>query len=442
MENKLEKQLTSRHITMLALGGAIGAGLFKGAGEAIGIAGPAVMIAFLLGGIILFIVMKGLGRLVLHQEQHNSGLSGLIEPLLGGRAAHFTDWVYWSLWMINIIAEAVAAGSFLQLWFPHTPVWLFVLLIALLTTMINLYSVRLFAETEYWLAFAKISVIILLILFGGYLVIQQFFETGPQAFAQLTANGGFAPHGLKGLMNAMLVVIYSYGGSELIAITVSETADPKKAIPKAIKGVMGRIVSFYLLPLFLLMVIYPWQTLAHTSVSPFVMVFQKMHIPFATDIVNFVIVLALFSSINSGVYASSRTLYFRLKDRTDGPAQALTKLNGHRVPQRAVLFCTGTLYIGVVFSYFLGNDLFNYLVGSLSYSVLLIWLLISFAAWRLAQQQGQKLQLAIGSLAILALLIILCGIFATNNLVVTLVTAGLYGVILLSYRTAPILKQA
>lgn len=293
MEKNLQKRMTSRHITMLALGGAIGAGLFKGSGEAIGLAGPAVIFSFLIGGLILFIVMNGLGRMVLDQENPH-GLSGIIQPYLGNHAADFIDWLYWSLWMINIIAEAVAAASFLQLWFPHVPTWIFVLFLAVLTTIINLYSVRLFAETEYWLAFAKIAIIILLILFGLYLVATQIFNVGMLAtFSKLTANGGLTPHGLSGLVSSLLVVIYSYGGSELIAITVSETENPKTAIPKAIKGVMGRIISFYIIPMTLLLIIYSWQTLASTSVSPFVMVFQQMNIPFASDIVNFVIVLEI-----------------------------------------------------------------------------------------------------------------------------------------------------
>ncbi|HEN8318992.1 TPA: amino acid permease, partial [Enterococcus faecium] len=375
-DKKLKKQLSSRHITMLALGGAIGAGLFKGSGEAIGIAGPSVLIAFLIGGLILYIVMKGLGKIVLSGGDTHHGLSGLIRPYLGAHSADFTDWVYWSMWIINIIAEAVAAASFLQLWFPHIPAWVFVFMLAVLTTIINLYSVRLFAETEYWLAFAKISVIILLIIFATYLVGQQMLGTGVfPTLQQLTDHGGFTPHGMKGIISSLLVVIYSYGGSELIAITVSEADDPKRAIPKAIKGVMGRIISFYIIPLFLLLILFPWNTLAGTNVSPFVMVFEKMNIPFAADIVNFVIVLALFSSINSGVYASSRILFFRLKDRK-GSSRKLAVLNKHQVPQRAVLFCTSVLYLGVALSYFVGDKLFGYLAGSLSYTVLLIWIII------------------------------------------------------------------
>ncbi len=436
MENKLQKQMTSRHITMLALGGAIGAGLFKGSGEAIGIAGPSVLLAFLLGGIVLFIVMSGLGRLVLHNDNVH-GLSGLIRPILGSHTADFIDWIYWSLWMINIIAEGVAAASFLQLWFPNIPQWLFVLLLAILTTVINLYSVRLFAETEYWLAFAKISVIILLIIFGVFLVGKMAIAEGLFPTVQhMNAHGGFAPNGMKGLISSLLVVIYSYGGSELIAITVSEAENPKEAIPKAIKGVMGRIISFYIIPLFLLLIIYPWDTLASSTTSPFVMIFEKMNFPFAADFINFVIVLALFSSINSGVYASSRTLYFRLQNR-GGFAKKLTKLNHHRVPRNAVLFCTGTLYIGVILSYFVGDKLFNYLVGSISYTVLFTWLLITIAAFVLALQQKKIGAVSFQAFAIIVLFLIFIGILINNPITITALTAVLYAFIWFSYKKEP-----
>lgn len=433
-EKTLKKQLNSRHITMLALGGAIGAGLFKGSGEAIGIAGPAVLLAFLIGGAILFIVMNGLGKLVLDGGDTHHGLSGLIRPYLGNHSADFVDWVYYSMWMINIIAEAVAAASFMQLWFPHVPAWFFILMLAILTTLINLYSVRLFAETEYWLAFAKISVIVLLIIFGLYLVGQQMLGTGVfPTLSQLTSHGGFTPHGLKGVIGSLLVVIYSYGGSELIAITVSEADDPKKAIPKAIKGVMGRIVSFYLIPLFLLLILFPWKTLAGSSVSPFVMVFEQMNIPFAGDIVNFVIVLALFSSINSGVYASSRLLFFRLKDKK-GNVNKLAKLNKHQVPQRSVFFCTSVLYIGVILSYFVGDKLFGYLVGSLSYTILVIWMMISAAAFHLALKKGTIKDKSFNLFALIALSLIFIGILMTNTLGVTILTALLYAMIFFSYQ--------
>lgn len=426
--------MAARHITMIALGGAIGAGLFKGSSSAIAAAGPSVLIAYFIGGIVLYFVMKSLEKLVLRSKDPH-GLSGLVQPYLGNHTADFTDWVYWSMWMINIIAEAVAAASFLQLWFANVPTWVFVLIIALLTSLINLFSVALFAETEYWLAFIKISVVILLIIFGVFLVAKQIFDTNlVTTFSGMTAHGGFAPHGFKGVINSLLIVIYSYGGSELIAITVSETEDPKRAIPKAIRGVIGRIISFYIIPMFLLLVIYNWQTLATSSMSPFVMVFNKMHIPFAGDIVNLIIILALFSSINSGIYASSRLLYFRLKNRQGKMAQRMAHLNKHHVPQRAVIFCSGTLYIGVVLSYFVGDRLFNYLAGSLSYTVLAVWILISLAGFGLSLKTKSLSGRTMSFLALIALFLILIGILFTNPIGVTVFTAILYFLIFISYR--------
>lgn len=426
--------MAARHITMIALGGAIGAGLFKGSSSAIAAAGPSVLIAYFIGGIVLYFVMKSLEKLVLSSKDPH-GLSGLVQPYLGNHTADFTDWVYWSMWMINIIAEAVAAASFLQLWFANVPTWVFVLIIALLTSLINLFSVALFAETEYWLAFIKISVVILLIIFGVFLVAKQIFDTNlVTTFSGMTAHGGFAPHGFKGVINSLLIVIYSYGGSELIAITVSETEDPKRAIPKAIRGVIGRIISFYIIPMFLLLVIYNWQTLAISSMSPFVMVFNKMHIPFAGDIVNLIIILALFSSINSGIYASSRLLYFRLKNRQGKMAQRMAHLNKHHVPQRAVIFCSGTLYIGVVLSYFVGDRLFNYLAGSLSYTVLAVWILISLAGFGLSLKTKSLSGRTMSLLALIALFLILIGILFTNPIGVTVFTAILYFIIFISYR--------
>lgn len=426
--------MAARHITMIALGGAIGAGLFKGSSSAIAAAGPSVLIAYFIGGIVLYFVMKSLEKLVLSSKDPH-GLSGLVQPYLGNHTADFTDWVYWSMWMINIIAEAVAAASFLQLWFANVPTWVFVLIIALLTSLINLFSVALFAETEYWLAFIKISVVILLIIFGVFLVAKQIFDTNlVTTFSGMTAHSGFAPHGFKGVINSLLIVIYSYGGSELIAITVSETEDPKRAIPKAIRGVIGRIISFYIIPMFLLIVIYNWQTLATSSMSPFVMVFNKMHIPFAGDIVNLIIILALFSSINSGIYASSRLLYFRLKNRQGKMAQRMAHLNKHHVPQRAVIFCSGTLYIGVVLSYFVGDRLFNYLAGSLSYTVLAVWVLISLAGFGLSLKTKSLSGRTMSLLALIALFLILIGILFTNPIGVTVFTAILYFIIFISYR--------
>ncbi|WP_122644902.1 amino acid permease [Enterococcus mediterraneensis] len=432
MENKLQKKLHSRHVTMLALGGAIGAGLFKGSGEAISLAGPSVLLAFLLGGLLLYSIMTSAGTLAM-ENTHAGSLSEIVEPYLGRFSAYFTDWLYWTLWMINVITEAVAAASFIQLWFPDIPAWIFILGISLLTTLINFLSVKIFAETEFWLTVGKISVVVLLIAFAGFLVVQQIFDIGfLPTMHTMTAHGGFFPHKLHGLFNSLLLVIYSYGGTELIIIAMGETEDPKRSIPKAIHSVIFRIIAFYIIPMFLLLIIYPWQELANSSASPFVMVFEKMNIPFASDLVNLVIILALFSSINSGIYASSRILHLQLSKSKRFAKQM--KLNKHGVPNRAVMVSTATLYIGVLLSYVFGEKLFSYLVGTLSYTVLMIWVILCLAYFNYLRKNAvSKMKLAINLITLGFLAGIFVAIFASNTPAVTIVTAIIYGLIVGSY---------
>lgn len=417
---------------MLALGGAIGAGLFKGSGEAIILAGPSVLLAFLLGGLLLYSIMTSAGTLAM-ENTHAGSLSEIVEPYLGRFSAYFTDWLYWTLWMINVITEAVAAASFIQLWFPDIPAWIFILGISLLTTLINFLSVKIFAETEFWLTVGKISVVVLLIAFAGFLVVQQIFDIGfLPTMHTMTAHGGFFPHKLHGLFNSLLLVIYSYGGTELIIIAMGETEDPKRSIPKAIHSVIFRIIAFYIIPMFLLLIIYPWQELANSSASPFVMVFEKMNIPFASDLVNLVIILALFSSINSGIYASSRILHLQLSKSKRFAKQM--KLNKHGVPNRAVMVSTATLYIGVLLSYVFGEKLFSYLVGTLSYTVLMIWVILCLAYFNYLRKNAvSKMKLAINLITLGFLAGIFVAIFASNTPAVTIVTAIIYGLIVGSY---------
>lgn len=429
--NTLQKKLHSRHITMLALGGAIGAGLFKGSGEAIDLAGPSVLLAFFLGGCLLFSIMSSVGTLAIKNTGAQS-LSGVVEPYLGKFSAYAIDWLYWTLWMINIIAEAVAAASFMQLWFPDVPAWFFILIISVITTLINFLSVKIFAETEFWLTMGKVSVVVLLILFAGYLVLGKMFHQGIlPTVDNITAHGGFFPHKIQGLMNSLLLVIYSYGGTELVIIAMGETEDPTRSIPKAIRSVIFRIITFYIVPMFLLLIIYPWQTLAHSGVSPFVMVFEKMNIPFAADFVNLVIVLALFSSINSGIYASSRILHLQLS-RTKRFSKYM-KLNRHGVPNRAVMVSTAMLYAGVLMSYIFGEALFNYLVGTLSYTVLMIWMILCLAYFNYIRKEASPLKLVGNLVTMVTLTGIFVAIFITSNLVVTEVTAVMYLLIVVSY---------
>ncbi|MQW23860.1 MULTISPECIES: amino acid permease [unclassified Lactococcus] len=419
MENNqqtLKSSMKTRHVVMLSLGGAIGAGLFAGSSSAIQAAGPSVILAYLLAGLILFVVIYGVGQIVLHQKTKSLGMSGIVSPYLGERFGHFTDWVYWADSMAVMVAEAAAIAQFLHVWWPQVPNWAFVLGVAILTLGINLYSVRVFAETEYWLALLKVLVVILLIVIGFWFLMVQVFHLGFQSgLSQMNQHGGFMPNGYKGIFNAMLMVIYSYGGSELIAITVSEVENPKEAIPKAIRGVMSRIVAFYVIPMFLFLELFSWQFLSTTKASPFVLIFDKFGIPFAGDLINLVIILALFSVINSMIYATSRSLYARVQGSKHGFGRYLSQLSTRQAPVRAIAFCTGVLFAGVVLSYIFGNALFDIMAGSISYTVLITWMMLLLASIVFYFREGMAVWKKIVSLITLVILLVIAYNLVISN---------------------------
>lgn len=433
---KLQRTMTSRHIMMMALGGSIGAGLFKGSSEAIDMAGPAVVLAYLIGGILLLFIMQGLAEMAVQ----NSGartFRDLVQSVLGVFPAYFLDWIYWKMWVLNIAAEAVVAAIFLQYWFPDTPIWMLAFVVSVSVTIVNLLSVKIFAETEYWLALIKISVIVIFILSGLLLLFMSFGEHTAPTFSNLTEHGGFFPNGSAGLMTAMLVVIYSYGGTEIIGITLAETKDPEKVVPKAVRGTLTRIIAFYLFPFFIIVGLIPWDQVNGAGESPFVMVFQMIGVPGADHVMNAVILLAIISSMNSGLYGSSRVLYTQA---VDGRVPKLfARLSPKKVPFFAILMCTASLYAGVLISIFVGSQTFNYLMGSLGYTVLFIWLIIAFAHLKSRKPQTQLSGYYVKWfpyttwIAIISLLAILVGIVINTSVIITGVTLGIYLFISLTY---------
>lgn len=422
----LKRSMTTRHIMMMALGGAIGAGLFKGSSVAVDMAGPAVLIAYLIGGMILLFIMQGLADMTIKNKQART-FHDLIEPAIGSYPAYFLDWIYWKMWVLNIAAEAIVSAMFLQYWFPQYPIWALALIISIAVTIVNLLSVKIFAETEYWLAFLKISVIIIFIMAGLFLMFVTTSDHQAVGLSNLTRHGGFFPNGIDGLVIAMLVVIYSYGGTELIGVTLGETKNPEKVIPKATRGTLTRIVAFYLLPFFIIVSLIPWNQVNNATESPFVTVFDLLGIPYAADIMNGVILLALVSSMNSGLYASSRVIYTQAIDGSI--AKIFSKLSIKKVPTYAILLCTSSLYIGVLISIIAGENTFNYLMGSLGYTVLFIWLIIASAHFKSCMQQNsiEKRKFPITTfIAIISLLLILVGVIITTKIIITFITLIIY----------------
>lgn len=437
-KNQLKPAMKSRHVVMLSLGGAIGAGLFAGSGQAIGAAGPAVILAYLLAGAVLFMVIYGVGQMVLAQKtgEQAVGMSGLITPYVGDRLGHFEDWVYLVNSLAVMIAEAAAIAQFLHLWWPQIPSWIFVLIVAILSLGINLYSVKAFAETEYWLAVAKIAVVIVLIAIGLVFLFTQVLDMGPaRGLSQMNAHGGFMPYGMSGVFSAMLMVIYSYGGSEMLALTISEVENPKEAIPKAIRGLMSRIIAFYVLPIFLFLELFSWKFLSTTSASPFVLVFEKIGIPYAGDVVNLVIILAMFSVIDSMVYGTSRSLFARTKDSKSGLGKWLGTLSKHHTPVNAIAFCSGALFIGVILSYIFGQTLFGFMAGSISYTILITWIMLTVAALVLYFKNNMALWKKImGIVCLIILIVVFINLILDNSWKISIFALGVAAIAFLSYR--------
>ncbi|MFJ7736893.1 amino acid permease [Lysinibacillus sp. NPDC097287] len=434
---KLQRTMTSRHITMMALGGAIGAGLFKGSSAAIDLAGPSVLIAYLIGGIILLFVMQGLAEMAVRNSDART-FRDLVQSILGKYPAYFLDWIYWKMWVLNIAAESVVAAIFLQYWLPEYPIWILALSVSLLVTAINLLSVKVFAETEYWLALIKITVIVVFIIAGFVLLLVTFGDHTAVGFSNLKEHGGFLPNGPTGLIAAMLVVIYSYGGTEIIGITLAETKNPEKVVPKAVRSTLLRIIAFYLVPFFIIVSLIPWYEVNGVAESPFVMVFKMIGIPGADHIMNAVVILAIISSMNSGLYGSSRVLYTQAVDGR------IPKIFGHlskkKVPVYAILMCTLALYMGVIISLFAGSKTFDFLMGSLGYTVLFIWLIIAIAHLKSRKIQPEKTSAYAVKwfpyttwIAIIALVAILIGIIFTTSIIITGITLAIYIFITLTY---------
>ncbi|WP_047154648.1 amino acid permease [Aneurinibacillus tyrosinisolvens] len=419
-KRELSRSLKARHIMMMALGGAIGAGMFKGSSTSIGMAGPGVLLDYMIGGIILLFVMKGLAEMAV-QNPGAKTFRDLLEPLLGRFAGYFSGWMYFLNWVLVMAAETAAAALFLQYWFHDVPLWVLSLLVSVVITLVNLLHVNVYGETEFWLAGLKIAVLILFILLGGTILFTGYEHHPAVGFQHLTENGGFFPHGIQGLASAMLVVMFSFGGSEMIGMTLGETENPEKVLPRVARGVIMRILVFYVLPILIIVSLVPWNGLSGTE-SPFVTVFKAVGIPYAADIMNFVMLTAVLSATNTGMYAASRMLY---SQALSGQApKFLAFLSERRVPTRALLVSISFLYVGVIIAFFTKGKTFDYLMVIPGYTVLIIWILLAFAHVRSRMTHtGQGFPLG-SFVAFLALIVIFIGVAVTSPLYGTLISVA------------------
>lgn len=372
-EKHLQRNLKSRHIQMIALGCAIGTGLFYGASDTIATVGPAAILAYAIGGLFIYFVVRALGEMAVYHPVSGS-FSEYAYRYWGEFPGFFAGWNYWFLYIGVSMAELSVIGFYVQYWLPDLPTWIPTLVLFIIITLANLMNVRLFGELEFWGSLIKVTALGLMIVFGLAILIFNIGPEGnPASFTNLWAHGGFLPHGLWGLLASLVVVTFSFGGTELIGITAGEAEHPETTIPHAVNMTISRILIFYVGAIFVLVCLYPWN-LVGSKGSPFVEIFDALGIPAAPDILNVVVIIAVFSAYNSCLYSNARMLH-GLALHGDAP-KCLARLSGNGIPRRAVLFSSFFVSAVIGICYFLPEASFTYIMSVVTVAVITSWILI------------------------------------------------------------------
>ena len=348
-EHHLQRNLTNRHIQLIAIGGAIGTGLFMGSGKTISLAGPSIIFVYMIIGFMLFFVMRAMGELLLSNLNYKSFID-FSADLLGPWAGYFTGWTYWFCWIITGIADVIAIAAYSQFWFPDLPQWIPALACVGVLLSLNLITVKMFGEVEFWFAMIKIVAILGLIGTGLYMVFSGFQSpTGTTAsFAHLWNDDGMFPHGLMGFFAGFQIAVFAFVGIELVGTTAAEAKDPERTLPRAINSIPLRIIMFYVFALIAIMAVTPWRDVVPGK-SPFVELFILAGLPAAAALINFVVLTSAASSANSGVFSTSRML-FGLAQEGDAP-KAFEKLSNRDVPANGLYFSCTCLLLGAALMY-------------------------------------------------------------------------------------------
>lgn len=373
LKNKLKHGLTSRHILMIALGSAIGTGFFFGSGGSIKLAGPAILLSYSIGGIMMYIIVRALGEMAV-AEPSSGSFSYYAYKYIGNYAGFVSGWNYWFNYIIVCMLELTATGIFMDYWFPQSVHWIITLVVIILFTGINLLNVRMFGEFEFWFAGIKVTTVICLVLFGLYIL--GFGNNHQQSVSNvnnLWQNGGFFANGLQGFLFSFVVVVFSFGGTELVGITAAEAENPKKTIPMAINGIIIRILLFYIATLAIIMCLYPWNKI-DSHISPFVDVFQQIGIAKAASLMNLVAITAALSSLNSGIYGTARMVY-NLGLQGNAP-QAMTKVSAKGSPTNAIVFSIICIGLTVFLNYLYPKQIFNVLLSIATIAAIINWITI------------------------------------------------------------------
>ncbi len=389
----LQRSLKNRHVQLIAIGGAIGTGLFMGSGKTVSLAGPSLLLIYLIIGFMLFFVMRAMGELLLHNLEYKS-FQDFAKDILGPWAGFFTGWTYWILWVVTAMAEIIVIAGYFDFWINDIRVSMVVTLVLLMALLgCNLLTVKLFGEIEFWFALIKIVAILILICVGGVLVFTGFTSPdGTQAsITYLWDRGGVFPTGVDGFLAAFQIAVFAFIGIELIGTAAAETADPNKTLPKAINAIPIRIVVFYVLTLVVIMTVTPWD-LINPEVSPFVNLFELVGFVAAASVMNFVVLTSASSSANSGIFSTSRMLYGL---STSGQApEGLSKLSSRQVPARALYMSVGLVLLAFPIL-MMGGSVMNAftMVSSVSVGlVLFIWsiVLVCYIRYRKTRREAHE----------------------------------------------------
>ncbi|MGA9172406.1 MAG: amino acid permease, partial [Thermoactinomyces sp.] len=386
-KEQLSRGLNDRHIQLIAIGGAIGVGLFLGSAQAIQTAGPALILSYALGGIIIFLIMRALGELALDQPVTGS-FSTYATEYIGPWAGFITGWTYWFMWVVTGMAEITAVGVYVRYWFPSVPQWLPALVALVAVYLVNLITVKLFGEVEFWFALIKIVTIIALIVIGLVIITTGWGNQGHAVgFSNLWTHGGFMPYGVGGVLLALQMVMFAFLGVELVGVTAGEASDPDKTLPSAINKIFWRILIFYIGALVIIMALYPWDQLDGKT-SPFVLTFAKIGIPAAAGIINFVVLTAALSSCNSGMFSTGRMLY-TLAHQNQAP-KSFGEVSKRKVPARGITASFIVLLIGVLLNYFIPKQAFAYITSVATIGALWVWGIIVYAHLKYRKRKQAK----------------------------------------------------
>lgn len=370
-----QARLTHRHVLFIALGGAIGTGLFLGSGKTIATAGPAILFGYAICGLMIYLIARALGEMTWYSPEAGS-FSRFAELYIGRWAGFMTGWAYWFIWILVGMIELTGIGMQMKVWFPALPQWVPAFIVAALLFGINLLNVRLYGEIEFGITLIKILTVIALIVVGGGMVIHgQFFSHDPTAphIGNLWEHGGLLPHGLQGLLAALPIAAFSFAGIEVVGMTTAEAHEPRKVIARAVNGIVFRIFFFYIGALSVVMMLYAWDALGSNS-SPFVTVFERAGLSTAATIINIVVIASLVSQANTGMFATSRMLRAMADQRH--VHTALSRTNRHNVPVAGLVVTLIMLMCGVLLNYLVPERVFMLLANSVVTLLVWVWCII------------------------------------------------------------------